>query len=84
MVLRILATVIKILVASLIVGVLLSYLEITPQDVLAEFGLTPERVMSVLMRGFNWAVPHLILGSIVIVPVWLIIYLFRPPRGSDR
>lgn len=84
MVLRIFATFIKIVVASLVVGVLLSYLEITPQQVLLEFGVTPERVVLFLERGFNWAVPHLILGSIVIVPVWLIIYLFRPPRGSDR
>lgn len=84
MVLRIFVTLIKILVASLVVGVLLSYLEITPQQVLAEFGMTQENVMKFLVRGFNWAIPHLILGSIVIVPVWLIIYLFRPPRGLDR
>ncbi len=84
MVLRIFATLIKIIVASLIVGVLLSFLEITPQQVLTELGLTPEAILSYIQRGINWAIPHLILGSIVIVPVWLIIYLFRPPRGSDR
>lgn len=84
MVLRIVATFIKIVIASLVVGVLLSYLEITPEQVLAEFGLTSENVMATISRGITWAVPHLILGSIVIVPVWLIIYLFRPPRGSDR
>ena len=84
MVLRIFSTLIKILAASLVVGIILSYLEITPDQVLAEFGLTPDNIMAILLAGFNWAVPHLILGSIVTIPVWLIIYLFRPPRGSDR
>ncbi len=84
MVLRIFATLVKIVTASLIVGVMLSFLEITPQQVVAEFGVSPETIMSFVVRGIYWAVPHLVLGSIVIVPVWLIIYLFRPPRGSDR
>jgi len=84
MVLRIFATFLKIVTASLVVGILLSYLEITPEQLLAEFGLTPENIISTMTAGFYWAIPHLILGSIVIVPVWLIIYLFRPPRGSNR
>lgn len=78
---RLAATVTKIGLASLVVGVLLSMLDITAEQVLTDLGITPERVLSLLQRGVDWALPHLILGSIVIVPVWLIIYLFRPPRG---
>ncbi len=69
------------MLASLVVGVLLSTVDITAEQVLVDMGITPERVLSLLQRGVTWAVPHLILGSLVIVPVWLIIYLFRPPRG---
>ena len=28
----------------------------------------------------TWALPNLMLGALVIVPVWFLIYLFRPPR----
>ncbi len=78
---RLSATATKIMLASLVVGVLLSTVDITAEQVLVDLGITPERVLSLLQRGVTWAVPHLILGSIVIVPVWVIIYLFRPPRG---
>lgn len=81
MIYRFSATVIKIALASLLVGVALSALDITADQVLRDIGLTPERILTLLHNGVTWALPHLILGSIVIVPVWIIIYLFRPPRG---
>jgi hypothetical protein len=61
--------------------VTLSAMNITADQVLRDIGLTPERIMAMLQTGITWALPHLILGSMVIVPVWVIIYLFRPPRS---
>jgi hypothetical protein len=81
MIYRLSATVIKIALASLLVGVALSAMNITADQVLRDIGLTPERIMAMLQTGITWALPHLILGSMVIVPVWVIIYLFRPPRS---
>ena len=81
MIYRLSATVIKIALASLLVGVTLSAMNITADQVLRDVGLTPERIMAMLQNGITWALPHLILGSMVIVPVWVIIYLFRPPRS---
>jgi len=81
MVLRFVSTFIKIVLASLLVGVTLAYLDIRPEDVLRDVGLTPQDIFSYLDRGLRWAMPHVILGAIVTVPVWLVIYLFRPPRG---
>ncbi len=83
MALRLIATFFKILLASLAVGVILSQLDITPEQVLAEIGLTPEQITNYLIAFFHWAIPHLILGGVVILPVWLVIFLFRPPRRSD-
>ncbi len=79
---RLLATIAKLLIASLVVGMVLNSLNITAEQVLIDLGLTPERIMSLLRRGFLWALPNIVLGAIVIVPVWLVIYLFRPPRGE--
>lgn len=81
MVLRFISTLVKITLASLLVGVALAFLDIKPEDVLRDIGLTPEELLSYLSRGVRWATPHVILGAIVTVPVWLVIYLFRPPRG---
>jgi hypothetical protein len=80
-VLRLLSAVVKIAVVSLITGTALSALDITAADVLSELGLTPENVLALLERGVSWAIPNIVLGSMVIVPIWLVIYLLRPPRG---
>ncbi len=79
--LRLLTTIVKIAVASLITGVILAKLNLSADQILLELGLTPERVITMLETGANWAIPNIILGSLVVVPVWLVIYLFRPPRS---
>ena len=78
---RLFSTFVKIALASLIAGMLLTKLNLSAGQILLELGMTPEKVMAMLERGFKWAIPNVILGSMVIVPVWLVVYLFRPPRG---
>jgi len=73
----------KIVVVSLITGAGLSLLDLSASDILVEMGLTPERVVGLLQVGASWALPNIVLGSMVIVPVWLVVALFRPPRGYD-
>ncbi len=82
MIYRLLSMVLKILLASLLVGVALSSLDISASNVLEDFGLTPERIFNFARRGINWALPHIILGALITVPIWLVMYLFRPPRGD--
>lgn len=78
---RIISGAFKIVVVSLLTGAILSALDLSAADILIELGLTPERVMELLEKGAVWALPNIILGSMVIVPVWLVVALFRPPRG---
>ena len=81
---RLLATLIKVAVASLIVGTILQHFGITADQVLADLGLTPERLIELLRSGFAWALPNLLLGSLIIVPVWLVVFLFRPPGTKSE
>ena len=78
---RLFSTIVKIAIASLIAGLVLNKLDLSAEQVLSELGMTPENVIHFFENGMTWAIPHLILGSMVIVPVWLVVYLFRPPRG---
>jgi len=78
---RLFSTFMKIALASLIAGILLTKLNLSAEQILLEIGMTPEKVMAQMERGLKWAIPNVILGSMVIVPVWLVVYLFRPPRG---
>ena len=81
---RFLATLIKVAVASLIVGTILQHFGITADQILTELGLTPERLMELFRQGFAWALPNVLLGSLIIVPVWLVVFLFRPPGTKSE
>jgi Domain of unknown function (DUF6460) len=52
--------------------------------VLKDFGVTPDRIVDLLRQGFTWALPNLLLGSLIIVPVWLVVFLFRPPGARSE
>jgi hypothetical protein len=70
----------RILVASLFAGVALSYFNITPEQIFSDIGVNSQSIKDVLRRLLVWAMPHIALGAVVILPVWLIIYLFKPSR----
>ncbi len=78
---KLFSTLTKLLIASIVTGVVLEKLNLSAEQILLELGLTPDNVIQALEKGMTWAIPHLILGSMVIVPVWLVVYLFRPPRS---
>ena len=78
---RFISALIKIAVISLLTGATLSALNISSHELLADLGLTPETVFETLENGAKWAAPHMVLGSIVVIPIWFIVHLFRPPRS---
>ena len=81
---RLFVTLVKVAVASLIVGTVLAHFGITADQVLKDFGVTPDRMIELLRQGFAWALPNLLLGSLIIVPVWLVVFLFRPPGAKSE
>ncbi len=79
---RLTRTLLKVLIASLIVGTVLAHFGISTGDLIRTAGLSPERIEDLARDGMSWALPNLLLGSLVIVPVWFVIFLFRPPGES--
>lgn len=77
-----LRTVVKIAVASLIVGTILAHFGITIDMLAKEFGLSGERLFDLAKQVLAWALPNMLLGALVIVPIWLLVYLLRPPGGQ--
>ncbi len=74
--------IVKVVVASLVVGTILAHFGITAERLMTEFGMTPEKLEDYARRGLAWALPNLLLGAIVIVPIWFLMFLFRPPGAS--
>jgi hypothetical protein len=75
-----LRTLVKVMVASLVAGAILAHFGITADQLMHKTGLTVDRLEDYARKGFAWAWPHVVLGAMVIVPIWFLIYLFRPPR----
>jgi uncharacterized membrane protein YdcZ (DUF606 family) len=79
---RLTRTIVKVLIASLIVGTILAHFGITAGELMQAAGLSTDRLEELAREGLAWALPNLLLGSLVIVPIWFLLYLFRPPGES--
>ena len=75
-------TLVKVVVASLIVGTVLAHFGITAEQIVRELGLSTERIEDYARQGIAWAWPNLLLGSMIIIPVWFVVFLFRPPANA--
>ena len=78
-----LRTVVKIAVASLIVGTILAHFGISIDMLAKEFGLSSERLYELVRQMLAWALPNMLLGALIILPIWFIAYLLRPPGGQS-
>lgn len=66
-------TVIKLLVLSLVVGVVMRWLNVTPWSLVENFGDTVERLFGWGRRFVAWAVDYVLVGAVIVVPLWLIL-----------
>ena len=76
-------TLVKVAVASLVVATIMAHFGITADRLMREFGLSTERLKEYAKQGLAWAWPNVLLGSIVIIPIWFVVFLFRPPGKSS-
>jgi hypothetical protein len=76
-------TLVKIAVASLIVGTILAHFGISTDQLMRGFGLSSDRIIDLGRRSVSWVLPNLLLGAMVIIPIWFLVFLFRPPGASS-
>lgn len=80
----VISTLFKFAIVSVILGAVLNIFDISAASVLKDMGLTVDNVSKLVANAFEWALPHFVLGAIVIIPVWIIIYLLRPPSMRKK
>lgn len=73
--------IIRLLILSFVVGFILNVLDLDPGTLLRNIGGTVESIFMTVVDAVRWAVPHILIGAIVVVPFWLVIYLLRYARG---
>lgn len=79
-----LAVAIRLAILSILVGLVLSLFGITPRNI---FHVIDDFVRRVYDMGFDavvWTGEYLLLGAIVVVPIWLLMRMLRSsPRSDD-
>jgi hypothetical protein len=76
--------VVKVALASLVAGAIMTHFGVTMDSLMKFAGLTPERVAELYQRGVAWALPNMLLGATIIIPMWLLVALLRPPGRSSE
>jgi hypothetical protein len=75
---------VKLFVLSFVVGVLLSVFDIRPETLLEDFGDTAVRIFKLVVSAAEWAVPYVLVGAVVVVPVWLVLALLQMARNRRK
>ena len=72
----ILPTLLKLAIASIVVGIVLAFFGIRPMDLWTDFLDTVSRVWEMGFGAIDWSARYFLLGAVVVVPIWLAIRLW--------
>jgi hypothetical protein len=75
--------IVRLLVLSLVVGVILSVLGITPENIFDRINVMLRRIYDLGFGAIESVLGHVILGAMVVVPIWFISRLIKATRGPD-
>lgn len=78
-----LAVIVRLVVLSIVVGIVLSALNIQPTEIFQYIRLLALRIYNLGFGAITGVLGYLALGAAVVVPVWLISRLFGTFRGRD-
>ncbi|HTI87252.1 MAG TPA: DUF6460 domain-containing protein [Alphaproteobacteria bacterium] len=74
-------TIFKLLLLSLVVGIVMRFLGVTPRSLIANFGETIESLFNSAMSFASWAVDYVLVGAVIVVPIWLVTVLLKMGKG---
>ena len=74
-------TIVKLIIACLLVGLVLSTLNIDLRNILESGQNAIEWLIKVGGEFFGWALSYILIGAVVVIPIWLILYMVKAARG---
>lgn len=74
-------TIVKLAILSLLVGLVLSLLDISPKRALEGLGGFAKDIVELVASFFAWAAEYILVGAAVVVPIWLILWALRSRRS---
>ncbi len=71
----------RLLLVSILVGVILSVLGLDPFDILHSLERLARSIWNMGFDAFHWLWRYFLLGAVIVIPIWLIMRLINAPRG---
>ena len=75
-----LSVVVRIILLSVLVGVILSAIGLDPRDIWNSVERLVRSVWDMGFDAFVWLWRYFLLGAVIVVPIWLILRLLRSGR----
>ncbi len=76
--------VLRLILLSVVVGVVLSALGFTPHNFMYQLEMLISRIYYLGLNSIDWVLQYLLLGAMVVVPIWLLARLFGFVGQRDR
>ena len=81
---NVVSTIVKLAVVSLLVGFALAFFGIDPKNLITSLGSTVVEIYEVILRFLQWAMKYVLIGAVVVVPIWLVFFLIRLAKQKRR
>jgi hypothetical protein len=78
-----LGVIIRLVLLSVVVGVVLSALGITPQNIFYHLDVLVRRIYDMGFGAIEWIVQYFLIGAVIVFPIWFIARLLGMGRRSD-
>ncbi|MGB3719415.1 MAG: integrase [Proteobacteria bacterium] len=75
---------IRLALLSVVVGVVLSALDITPWDFLHRLDVMVRRIFDLGFASLEWLLQYFLIGAVIVFPIWFIARLIGMARRSDK
>ena len=77
------AVILRLALISVIVGIVLSALGITPENFFYRMQILVRRIYDMGCGAIEWALGYLVVGAIIVVPSWVIARVFGLMKSRD-
>jgi hypothetical protein len=76
-----LAVAFRLILLSILVGVVLAAVGFDPWNILRSIQLLFQRIWDLGFDAVNWLWRYFLLGAVIVIPIWFLMRLFGTPRA---
>jgi hypothetical protein len=76
-----LAVLAKLVLLSIVIGVVLSALGLDPRDIFQSLRRFIQNIWDMGFDAIRWLWQYFLLGAVIVIPIWLLMRIFNAPKG---